>query len=36
MIYFTYNPNNTYYPAFLFKSDVSTQELDKFLFKVKE
>ena len=30
MIYFTYNPNDTYYHAFLFKSDVSTQELDKF------
>ena len=33
MIYFTYNPNNAYYHAFLFKSDVSTQELDKFFSK---
>lgn len=29
MIYFTYNPNHDNY-ALLFKSDISTQELDKF------
>ena len=33
MIYFTYNPNDAYYHPFLFKSDVSTQELDKFFSK---
>lgn len=33
MIYFTFNPNDKYYHEFLFKSDTSTQELDRFFAK---